>query len=159
MEKGFKKLSLNEETNSSPIRLRSRKIPRDLKVIKKKSGSASSGRSGSNYLCSVAVNENLCSVAVNDNLCSVAGSENNINPQKIQADFVSVEVKDRAEKSREKLRTIITDSPLKVPLEAASFVPTINNLTQKINRQRKNIYNFSINEDSLKNILIKDELK
>ncbi|RNA01584.1 hypothetical protein BpHYR1_028687 [Brachionus plicatilis] len=195
MEKGFKKLNLNEETNSSPIRLRSRKIPRDLKP-----GTVSSGKSGSNNLCSVAgsvnlcsvaVNDNLCNVAVNDNLCSVAGSENlcsvagsennklvitktsrnnskiiydnnefviekqyyekiywrcavkepvqckarfhtnlnfemtkiknpyhfhqDINPQKIQADLVSVEVKDRAEKSQEKPRTIITDSLLKVP--------------------------------------------
>ncbi|CAF1118359.1 unnamed protein product, partial [Brachionus calyciflorus] len=63
-----------------------------------------------------------------------------VKPETIFADLVSVEIKDRA-------------------IAAAASLPTVQNLTQKINRTRKAVFNFGPNEKSLENLVIKDQYK
>ncbi|RMZ94006.1 hypothetical protein BpHYR1_008020, partial [Brachionus plicatilis] len=65
----------------------------------------------------------------------------------------------RAVKSSEKPREIITDTLLKIPPNGASSLPTIQNLTQIINRERKKIKPFGKNEKSLIDLVIVDEFK
>ncbi|CAF1106654.1 unnamed protein product, partial [Brachionus calyciflorus] len=83
----------------------------------------------------------------------------NTKPDKILSDIICNEIKERAFKTMENPRAIITDSLLKLPANAASSLPTIANLTQRINRQRKKKFNFGRIEKSLQDLEIKEEYK
>ncbi|RNA19046.1 hypothetical protein BpHYR1_028233 [Brachionus plicatilis] len=57
--------------------------------------------------------------------------------------------KPQSSKNFGKPREIITDTLVKIPPNAASSLPTIQNLTQEINRKGKKIKSFGKNEKSL----------
>ncbi|RNA15836.1 hypothetical protein BpHYR1_046017 [Brachionus plicatilis] len=80
-------------------------------------------------------------------------------PEKLLSKILCNDLKDRAVKTSEKPREIITDTLLKIPPNAASSLPTIQNLTQVINRERKKIKPFGKNEKSLIDLVIVDEFK